>query len=171
LGYNKSEYIVNTVEPPETWSFEKVFFSINSEAVGELCDKYGIDKMISENIKNILKPTDKWNYVVKSVESNPWDIALVCMVPCMFLENIRVMSKSITDSCYKTYTKLKNKNESQLLLHHVYKFEEGWYLERDVMDMDEAIIYANREIRNEDIAKELSETKYKKRYLYNNNDK
>jgi hypothetical protein len=169
LGYNKSEYIVNTVEPPETWSFEKVIFSINSEAVGELCNKYGIDKMISENIKNILKPTDKRNNVVKSVESNPWDIALVCMVPYMFLENTRVMSKSITDSCYKTYTKLKNKNESKLLLHHVYKFEEGWYLERDVMHMDEAIIYANREIRNEDIAKELSETKYKKKYLYNNN--
>jgi len=165
-GVNKYRRIVGT-EMPIEWNLSSVLSYINSpvnENVNEVTEK------LKEAVMDTLERTVKPKKVIPTgmpARGGPWDIAITIFFPRLFLENIYGLYMK-NNSYYDAYYSLKQSGKKREIFHHVYKLEDGWYIEREPMDFDEAIVLAADEQTNKDVSEEIIKKYYTRHDVANN---
>ncbi|WP_461865904.1 tubulin-like doman-containing protein [Thermococcus sp.] len=159
LGLQRGRAIVEDEWTPIEWSVPGSMVYVSSpinETPGEM------NQQIKEAVIDILRRTlhpGREPYYVPLAAGSSWDIATTIFVPGVFLENIYGLYQ-INGSFYDAYYSLKTSGERREIFHHIYKLEDGWYIERVPMDPDEAIKYAADELANKDVTTEIVKKYY-----------
>ena len=166
-GVNKYRRIVGD-EIPVEWNLTSVLSYINSpvnENVNEVTEK--LKDVVMDTIERTIKPK-KVIPTGMPARGGPWDIAITIFFPKVFLEDIYGLYQK-NNSYYDAYYSLKQSGMKREIFHHVYKLEDGWYIEREPIDFDEAIALAADEQTNKDVSDEILSKYYTKHHVANNN--
>jgi len=168
-GVNKYRRIVGS-EMPIEWNLTSVLSYINSplnENANEVTQK--LQEVVMETLERTLRPK-KVIPTGMPARGGPWDIAITIFFPKLFLENIYGLYMK-SNSYYDAYYSLKQSGKKREVFHHVYKLEDGWYIEREPIDFDEAITLAAEELSNkiEYVTGEILNKYYTKHNVANKN--
>jgi len=153
---------------PIEWTLKSILSYINSpvnENTSEVTEK--LRDVVMETIERTVKPK-KVIPTGMPARGAPWDIAITIFFPGVFLEDIYGLYQK-NNSYYDEYYSLKQSGKKREIFHHVYKLEDGWYIEREPMDFDEAIVLASEEqYTNRDVSDEILGKYYTRHYVANN---
>jgi hypothetical protein len=168
-GVDKYRRIVTTEDGiPIEWTLKSVLSYINSpvnEGTTEVTEK--LREVVMDTIERTVKPK-KVVPTGMPARGSPWDIAITIIFPRVFLEDIYGLYQK-NNSYYDEYYSLKQSGKKREIFHHVYKLEDGWYIEREPMDFDEAIVLASEEqYTNKDVSDEILGKYYKRHHVANN---
>ncbi|WP_456396350.1 tubulin-like doman-containing protein [Thermococcus sp.] len=159
LGLQRGRAIIEDEVTPIEWSVPGSMVYVSSpinETPGEMNQK--IKEAVIDILRRTLHP-GREPYYVPLAAGSPWEIATTIFVPGVFLENIYGLYQ-INGSFYDAYYSLKTSGERREIFHHIYKLEDGWYIERVPMDPDEAIKYAAEELANRDVTRDIVKKYY-----------
>ncbi|WP_297509108.1 tubulin-like doman-containing protein [Thermococcus sp.] len=152
---------------PIEWKLKSVLSYINSpvnENTGEVTEK--LREVVMETLERTVKPR-KVVPTGMPARGSPWDIAITIIFPKVFLEDIYGLYQK-NNSYYDEYYSLNQSGKKREIFHHVYKLEDGWYIAREPMDFDEAIILASDEqYNNRDVSEEILNKYYIKHNVAN----
>lgn len=159
LGLQRGRAIIEDEVTPIEWSVPGSMVYVSSpinETPGEMNQK--IKEAVIDILRRTLHP-GREPYYVPLAAGSPWEIATTIFVPGVFLENIYGLYQ-INGSFYDAYYSLKTSGERREIFHHVYKLENGWYIERVPMDPDDAVKYAAEELANRDVTGDIVKKYY-----------
>lgn len=165
LGIRRPRVIVHDERAPVEWELKGSMTYVNSSInslTTEMAQK--IKDVTLQMFKRSLHRGKETLYIPVTVAA-PWDIAITIFIPGIFFENIYGVY-DLSESYHDAYYQLKNSGKKRELFHHIYKLEDGWYIERIPMDFEDAVKYAAAEMYNNvDVTEEIEKKYYIRHYI------
>ena len=164
LGIRRPRVIVRDETAPVEWELKGSMTYVNSSINSLTTEMASQIKEVTLQILRRSLHRGKDTLFIPVPVAGPWDIAVTVFIPGIFLENIYGVY-DLSDSYHDAYYQLKSSGIKRELFHHVYKLEDGWYIERIPMDFEEAVRHAARELYNNADVTEDIEKYYIKHYI------
>ncbi|WP_048147142.1 tubulin-like doman-containing protein [Pyrococcus abyssi] len=162
------------IKPPVRWEVNRVYtfintVGVNSEVLREKIFNKNFQEELSRKLSRDLDISPMTGAGMPRVAvdyqdiSGPWDIAVTLIFTGVFLEDIYgVFSRTSASigsdpiSYYASYLNKKKEGLNSEIFHHVYKLEDGWYIERKPIKIEDAILLA-KETNIEKVREEMKE--------------
>ncbi|NJE05347.1 hypothetical protein E3E36_04165 [Thermococcus sp. M36] len=165
LGIRRPRVIVQDERAPVEWELKGSMTYVNSSINNIMTEMAQEIKNVTLQVFRRSLHKGKDTLYIPVPVAGPWDIAVTIFLPGIFFENIYGVY-DLSESYHDAYYQLKNSGKKRELFHHVYKLEDGWYIERIPMDFEDAIKYAAAELYNNvDVTEEIEKKNYIKQYI------